>query len=117
MLADSGSVASFVPEDLAEMLVRKNPKLVTWDRTQIATGLRSFTKDVVESRGVLYTRMEFAGWVVKRGSVHVVPKGYRTILGDNYFQQFGLKLTQTSRSGGKQILQIEGDPSTVVIQL
>ena len=64
MLADSGSVASFVPEDLAEMLVRKNPKLVTWDRTQIATGLRSFTKDVVQSRGVLYTRMESAGWVV-----------------------------------------------------
>ena len=48
MLADSGSVASFVPEDLAQMLVRKNPKLVTWDRTQIATGLRSFTKDVVQ---------------------------------------------------------------------
>ena len=85
MLADSGSLASFVPEDLAEMLVRKNPKLVTWDRTQIATALRSFTKDVVQSRGVLYSRMESAGWVVKRGSAHVVPKSYRTILGDNYF--------------------------------
>ena len=74
MLADSGSVASFVPEDLAQMLVRKNPKLVTWDRTQIATGLRSFTKDVVQSRDVLYTRMESAGWVVKRRRVHVVQK-------------------------------------------
>ena len=76
--------------------------------------MKNFTKDVVESRGVLYTRMESAGWVVKRGSVHVVPKGYRTILGDDYFQQFGLKLTQTTRFGGKQILQIDGDPSTIV---
>ena len=100
MLADWESVTTFVPEDLAEGLVRSNPEILC-DRTPVYTGLKSFRKDGVESTCILYSRMESAEWIVDNGRDHVSPRGFWANLGDDYFDAFGLWLKQHAKMVGE----------------
>ena len=95
-LVDSGSICTIINKSLVKAVVL-NSKESYWVQTPEFYDLKSISKELIKTIGVIKTNVKCNDWVTTKVNITVVEDGHRPITDRHLFPQLGLSLKQSKQ--------------------
>ena len=104
VLVYSGSVCTIIKETLPNSIISQDPKL-KWIREAAPKQLKIFSKERMQTLGILQTSIQSNNWYANPIEIQVVTDGHRSLLGRDFFPALGLSIQQSNNP--KTVNQVE----------